>query len=143
MELERKGNLVRFLNIDGIDNETWWRIFFRARYLHYGFETDDQVKTCFNQHEFLPEDLSAEMILMFEKFTDNETYEQYLTKCTVNAIKRTFRATDDVYFVNYIAPDGDMLNIACYNNGPPADYDKIFDMVPDTEKYKTFYADKL
>lgn len=112
MTIERKGNLVKFLDTDGITYNTWLKLLNRINYLGYDLPHVDFLMEYFNRHTFLNEDQSLEVLRVLGEEQIDDTISEETIKEYNQKAKDYFGTTEKLGLAGYILTDGTLLKMS-------------------------------
>ena len=136
MDYKLKDNRIKFLETSGISSDDWTKIFVRLNYLNYGFRNENEVKEYFDEHEFLQEDQSSEVLRTLNKEPAKEMYSLSRIEHDNYLAKNYFGTTTNFNLAGYILTDGTMLCFSQEGYFRDMDHRDIKDVIEvDSEGY--------
>ena len=133
VSIERKGNLVRFIDTSGLTHDQLTRIMYKFQYLGYTDLTEtDYVKEYFDRHNFLNEDQSVAVLDILDIYSPEKTkYSQDIINNAISDAVAMFGTTALFSKAGYLLPDGRLLDFSERQNRRTLDHRSIRHIFPD------------
>ena len=136
MKYETKNGCIRFFDTSGMSSDVWKKILARLNHLNYGFRNENEVKEYFDEHEFLQEDQSSEVLRTLRNDQRKEMYPLSRVERDNFLAKNYFGTTTNFDLAGYILIDGTILCFSHEGYFRDRDHKDIEDVIEvDSEGY--------
>lgn len=137
MQIERKDNLIKFTDTNGISHAIWEKMLARINYLNYGIPDTDELKEYFDTHVFLQSDQSHEILKILNLMHDEDNISEDIINNANQKAKKYFGTTDRLSVAGYLLTDGDLLNFSYDDINRGIDHRDIKDVLEDIDTSET------
>ena len=119
MNIEVNNNLVKFVDLNNLDNNVLKKMLFLFNHLGYDFPDIDSLKSYLERGNFLNEDQSKVILELVGKQKTSPLYSQNTINEDMKKAKEMFGETYDWFVAGYLLPDGTLLDFSEVKEGGP------------------------